>query len=93
MRDKEALGGVVLGVVLGVVVGVILGVVVYGVPPFMWGQPSYEGGAVRACMPDVSQATVRCGDWAAAEVMRTVFEGPMAPQTLCGACVTRMLCM
>ena len=62
--------GVVLGVVGGVVLGVVLGVVVYGVPPFMWGQPSYEGGAMRACMPDVSQVAVRCGDWAAAEVMR-----------------------
>ena len=36
--------GVVLGVVGGMVLGVVLGVVVYGVPPFMWGQPSYEGG-------------------------------------------------
>ena len=36
--------GVVGGMVVGMVVGVVLGVVVYGVPPFMWGQPSYEGG-------------------------------------------------
>ena len=46
-------------------VGVGVGV---GVLPLMCGQPSYEGGGEST--PESTHAYGRCGDWAAAEVMR-----------------------
>ena len=52
-----------MGVGVGVDVGVVVGLGV-GVLPLMCGQPSYES------TPESTHACGRCGDWAAAEVMR-----------------------